>query len=142
MLTNDAWFGMNDLDVEGTWVWEDGSTVTYTNWDTSEPNDWGSGEDCGYIKTSGKWNDYPCDTSHNFICQFTTKGSCGPCATGYYPDSSNTCMPCSTTCAECSNAGVNDCTTCSAAKFFTSATVPGGSSVVTNGGVTYTIHAT
>ena len=40
------WIGANDIDVEGNWAWEDGQPWSYTNWDGSEPNDWGSGEDC------------------------------------------------------------------------------------------------
>ena len=34
-----CWIGYNDIDNEGTFVWDDGSTSTYTNWADGEPND-------------------------------------------------------------------------------------------------------
>ncbi|CAM9954790.1 unnamed protein product, partial [Heterosigma akashiwo] len=41
-----AWIGLNDESTEGTYVWADGTSVDYTNWNTGEPNDWGDSEDC------------------------------------------------------------------------------------------------
>lgn len=56
------WIGLNDVAIEGTWVWENGESVTYTNWSTNEPNDYlnGSpGEDVAVMNWSGgKWNDW------------------------------------------------------------------------------------
>lgn len=58
------WIGFNDAAVEGTWVWSSGEPVTYTNWDSGEPNnsmppDWG--EDYAVLNwnaATGGWNDW------------------------------------------------------------------------------------
>ena len=65
-LIGDAtvYIGATDLAVEGTFVWEDGSPLVYTNWNLGEPNN-GTGlyeEDCAVIHGSlaGTWDDRPC----------------------------------------------------------------------------------
>ena len=64
-----TWMGFNDRSSEGSWVWSSGDAVTYTNWNSGEPND-SSGEDCGHLWSSGKWNDIPC-TGYTtpYICE-------------------------------------------------------------------------
>ena len=64
-LPSDAWIGGSDADVEGTWKWvtgpETGQTMTYTNWNSGEPNNSGSNEDAAEFYATGsnpgKWND-------------------------------------------------------------------------------------
>ncbi len=57
------WIGYTDRAIEGTWVWEDGNTSNFTNWNPGEPNNSncaGStiGEDGAILQMSnGKWND-------------------------------------------------------------------------------------
>ena len=65
------WFGLNDISREGTFVWSDGSTSTYTNWKSGEPNNAGGNEDCAQINryTDGTWNDEPCSSAFYFICE-------------------------------------------------------------------------
>lgn len=58
-FTDRVWIGFNDIDVEGTFVWENGESVTFTNWSAGEPNNSG-GEDCAEMRPSGLWNDIPC----------------------------------------------------------------------------------
>ena len=60
MLNFEAWIGFSDGGIEGTFAWNDGSEVDYTNWIGGEPNDWGTGEDCTVIKPGGGWNDESC----------------------------------------------------------------------------------
>ncbi|XP_038047776.1 C-type lectin domain family 4 member E-like [Patiria miniata] len=61
----------NDLQVEGTWVCQDGATdVEYRNWrvETGEPNNDGRGEDCAAADETG-WNDVPCENHVPTICK-------------------------------------------------------------------------
>lgn len=61
----DTWIGLADTAVEGTFVWDDGSGLTFTNWHTGEPNDGDDtyDEDCGIIagaRVNKQWDDRPC----------------------------------------------------------------------------------
>ena len=51
------WLGLTDTHREGTFKWNDGTILTYSNWNNNEPNDWGSGEDYVEMLPNGKWND-------------------------------------------------------------------------------------
>lgn len=57
-----AYIGLNDVSVEGSYVWQNGDPVTYTNWAPGEPNDSG-GEDYVIMYSTGLWNDV--QASHN-----------------------------------------------------------------------------
>lgn len=65
--------GSNDILSEGTFAWETGETMSFTNWSSSEPSDSTPGEDVVEIYTSnGMWNDIK-DTylsNRGFICEF------------------------------------------------------------------------
>ena len=69
--TGKWWFGLNDISSEGSFVWSDGSTSSYTNWKSGEPNNAGGNEDCAQINryTDGTWNDEPCSSGFFFICE-------------------------------------------------------------------------
>ena len=78
--SRDLWIGSKDNVTEGTWYWYNGTTSGdggvsdnisagakwpdgTDKWHTNEPNDWGSGEDCGTIRGSlniATWNDFHC----------------------------------------------------------------------------------
>lgn len=63
--TDRYWIGFTDKAVEGTWVWSNGDSATYTNWAGGEPNNmdppaWG--EDYAVMNWSGNnWNDWDKD---------------------------------------------------------------------------------
>jgi hypothetical protein len=63
--------GGNDETTEGTFKWDDGSSVVLTNWNTGEPNNGGGNfeEDCIVIHgdLGGKWDDRPCSAITNTI---------------------------------------------------------------------------
>ena len=84
------WIGLNDRDTEGTFVWADGSPVTYTDWDGGEPNNANSGEDCTTVVHLDvprmNWNDLACDWTLPFLCEDTDADSDGvPNATDNCP---------------------------------------------------------
>jgi len=72
LSTGKWWMGFTDAASEGTWVWEDGSSVSYTDWYSGEPNDSGGNEDCGQLNRFHPdygWNDEPCSSSFAYICE-------------------------------------------------------------------------
>lgn len=70
MRRGPVWIGLNDRDREGRWAGVDGVAAAWTNWERSEPNDFGSGEDCAQLLPwNGRWNDASCDLSAPFVCE-------------------------------------------------------------------------
>ncbi len=76
--TDTYWIGLNDLVVEGSYRWLDGSmpykdgttlSGAYTNWNSGEPNNSGNDEDCATLRAEQTWNDQNCNT-------FMAKGIC------------------------------------------------------------------
>ena len=69
-----VWLGLSDQSSEGTFSWESGSSITYSNWDggTSQPDDDGN-EDCGSFWSAygWKWNDTHCTNWLPFICEYS-----------------------------------------------------------------------
>lgn len=66
------WIGLNDIQIDNRFQWSDGSVVTYTNWNTNEPNNFmNRNEDCVTILLSnGKWNDERCsDVRSGYVCK-------------------------------------------------------------------------
>jgi hypothetical protein len=64
---NNAFLGGSDEQTEGVFVWDDGTPMQLTSWNTGEPNN-GLGmfeEDCVEMlgSSNGLWNDVPCAPS-------------------------------------------------------------------------------
>ncbi len=53
------------MTTAGTWEWVDGTTPTYTQWDSSEPD---TVYECGVATTDG-WADFSCGNGENWICE-------------------------------------------------------------------------
>uniref|UniRef100_A0A673KEX6 C-type lectin domain-containing protein n=1 Tax=Sinocyclocheilus rhinocerous TaxID=307959 RepID=A0A673KEX6_9TELE len=65
----EVWIGLTNM--EGTWKWVDGSTLTSSFWASGEPNGH-TKKDCAVTsKHSDKpeWNYYPCSSAFKWICE-------------------------------------------------------------------------
>jgi hypothetical protein len=87
--TTVSWIGLTDQAAEGTWLWIDGTALSYDNWRTGEPNDSGGvdstgaavPEDCAEFEVGGTWDDQDCLESKDYVCE-------RPCpVSSWHPDS-------------------------------------------------------
>jgi len=77
MGTDHAYIGVNDIDTDGTYYFNDATNnsvvpVTWTNWNTGEPsNTWGQ-EHCVVLRANKefKWNDVGCWKEFKALCQY------------------------------------------------------------------------
>merc|ERR1711979_97996 len=67
----EVYIGLSDTATEGTYLWTDGSSPTYTNWATGQPKPGtGATQDCVKMKLDGTWDDVGCNKStFDFICE-------------------------------------------------------------------------
>ncbi|XP_065145826.1 galactose-specific lectin nattectin-like [Paramisgurnus dabryanus] len=65
-----AWLGGHDGEVEGQWLWTDGSQFDFTNWCSGQPDNGGGKENCLEISytTNRCWNDQTCSSPTSYIC--------------------------------------------------------------------------
>ena len=65
------WIGLNDQDIEDSWVWDDGTPYGYDGWRYGEPNNGNlySEEDCAEIEPLGGWDDQPCTDLQPYVCE-------------------------------------------------------------------------
>jgi hypothetical protein len=82
-LGSDAFIGATDAVTEGTFLWDDNTPLTFTNYGTGEPNNGGGvyQEDClvmaGKRTPADTWDDRPCTTaivagagSYSYVCEY------------------------------------------------------------------------
>ncbi|CAH1248696.1 CSMD1 [Branchiostoma lanceolatum] len=67
----DVWIGLTDQDVEGQFVWSDGTQLVYSNWAPGEPNG-DITKNCVHLwpLANFRWDDMPCGRSNYYICQY------------------------------------------------------------------------
>ncbi|GAB4094174.1 HYR domain-containing protein [Flaviaesturariibacter terrae] len=72
MSPNFIWIGHTDREVEGTFKWVTSEPVTYTNWNSGEPNNAGGNEDWAVINwgPNGTWNDWYYTENALFVVEF------------------------------------------------------------------------
>ncbi|XP_072018636.1 uncharacterized protein [Amphiura filiformis] len=67
------WIGLNDIDVEGTFTWIDGTQLDFEFWAIYQPDNDQGMEDCVHLKNGGSntglWNDIPCSDTYKYICK-------------------------------------------------------------------------
>lgn len=71
----DAWLGATDEVTEGSWVWIDGSPLTYSNWAPGQPNNKKGVENYLLLMATlkGQWADQPnrsTDHKPGFLCEW------------------------------------------------------------------------
>ena len=67
------WIGLNDLVMADNFVWADGTSPTYENWEPYQEtfwdaNDW-EDQHCVFLDEEGLWEDMTCWTGLYFFCQ-------------------------------------------------------------------------
>lgn len=64
-----AWSGLNELNIEGQYVWDHSNTpMTFSTWYSFKP-ELGDIRDCVSIQRKGQWNDKKCTALLTFICE-------------------------------------------------------------------------
>nr|XP_055046135.1 galactose-specific lectin nattectin-like [Misgurnus anguillicaudatus] len=68
--TTSTWVGGHDGEIEGQWLWSDGSQFVFTNWCSPQPDSYAGRENCMEINISAThcWNDAQCSTTMGYIC--------------------------------------------------------------------------
>ncbi|XP_055520114.1 asialoglycoprotein receptor 2-like [Leucoraja erinacea] len=69
-MDSSSWIGLHDTAVEGTWRWVDGThyDLNVKFWGETQP-DQQRDEDCALMHPDGTWHDWPCSSTHFFICE-------------------------------------------------------------------------
>jgi len=52
-----VWLGLNDVNIEDTFVWSSGEALTYTNWEPGEPNNSSDEDFVAMYSGNGRWID-------------------------------------------------------------------------------------
>ncbi|XP_078665634.1 tetranectin-like protein [Branchiostoma floridae x Branchiostoma belcheri] len=67
----DVWIGLTDRDLEGQFVWADGTQLAYNAWAPGEPNG-DATKNCVHLWTLAnfRWDDMSCGSSNYYICQY------------------------------------------------------------------------
>ena len=72
-ISHYLWFGLTDMDSEGTWVSASaGLAATFTDWDVGQPDNNVGNQDCALFWNKygeWKWDDDQCTDSFNFLCE-------------------------------------------------------------------------
>lgn len=63
-----VWLGATDVATEGSFVWVNGTAVTFSAFAAGEPNG-GTAENCVQMTPTGYWNDLACNATRAFVCE-------------------------------------------------------------------------
>ena len=64
-------FGIDDIDVEGTFQYATGGDLVFTNWFGTQPDNYNGNQDCGLFTVTSvpKWDDENCNTKYSSVCE-------------------------------------------------------------------------
>ena len=70
------WIGANDQETEDSFEWVDGTAITYSNWQTDEPDNDGTAQHCVImVKEDGEtktWADVSCSAEpQHLFCRIS-----------------------------------------------------------------------
>ena len=66
MMNEDYWIGLNDIDSEGSLVWDNGESYSYSNWNYWARN--ANNKDCAEVQRSdGQWDFVDCTSENNGV---------------------------------------------------------------------------
>ena len=75
--TDSVLIGLNDVADEGTFRWQGGKEVEWTNWGDAQPTGIGD-EDCVILMHDGTWHDRECSISgRRYVCSMGSQEVCG-----------------------------------------------------------------
>ena len=75
LMTGPIYIGLNDVFIEGDFIWSDGSPNTYVPpWQSGNPDNAGptSNQDCAVLATAGNMDDVDCSSIYPYICEMRT----------------------------------------------------------------------
>ena len=76
---DDIWIGLNDRDVENSFVWSDGTVSSYRYWSDDQPKNHG---DCTRMTSSGKWAHGVCSVfgavKFRYVCETQSPSTQSP----------------------------------------------------------------
>jgi len=69
-VEDDFWISLTDLGSAAIWYWDStGSKVSFSNWDTDQPDNFGQ-EQCVQINAySRTWDNVDCNDARKFVCE-------------------------------------------------------------------------
>lgn len=70
-----VWVGLDDIAVNGTFVFNDGTPLAYAPWSWSRPTTADTGEDCARLEWNGQLRDVYCHEVQGVVCQATSCGN-------------------------------------------------------------------
>ncbi|TFJ96809.1 phosphoglycerate kinase [Platysternon megacephalum] len=65
------WIGLSHKGAEGSWMWVDGSPVSYTSWSSGISSVNNTQKNCVHLTGDdrGKWSNTSCGNHYNFVCE-------------------------------------------------------------------------
>lgn len=79
IMASSAWIGFTDEALEDEFVWTNGDPVTYTNWQSGQPNNLYGAEHYTRIKKySGEWTDRTNDYFYEFVMEVPCEPATAP----------------------------------------------------------------